>query len=131
MESHEIESPKLRQAMNEIEMILEKHDIAGMIVLHTPGHSVFRVKIDPSYSVARLVSNGIRLKTNPKDDPKTKEQQLGDTANMFTLLAETTSMVAMQLIEVSRNVDHYLGAVHEAPLLGAGLRLINPGPHDN
>ena len=49
-------SDKLKEAMAEINGVLIKHDIAGVVVLHEPGFSEFRVRVDPSWSVARFES---------------------------------------------------------------------------
>jgi hypothetical protein len=62
-------SPKLRTAMEEIKAVIKKHDIAGVVVLHTPGYGEHFIKIDPSYSCAKIVTNlkgesGISVKSN-------------------------------------------------------------------
>ena len=41
-------SPKLKRVLAEIKAILDKEDIAGSIVLHTPGFGEFLLKIDTS-----------------------------------------------------------------------------------
>ena len=54
-------SPKLKISISEIKAILEKHDIAGSIVLHTPGNSEYLMHINPTYSCAKLQDGGIRM----------------------------------------------------------------------
>ena len=45
---------KLKQAAEEIKEILRKHDIAGAIGLHTPGHGEFFLHVHTSYSCAYM-----------------------------------------------------------------------------
>lgn len=71
--SNRIQSPKLKQAMEQIKQILQAHDIAAVVVLHTPEHSEFLMKIDPSYSVAKLVKEGLHIKTDPAEDVTVKK----------------------------------------------------------
>lgn len=112
-------SLKLEKAMEEINDILRAHDIAGVVVLHTPGYAKYAVWIEPSYSIARMEDNGVRVKTDPKEDYNTKKKKLEDTANMFSMLAETIGRVAMDMMEVSESVDRHLGANHSVfPKLG-------------
>lgn len=47
-------SPKLKKAMEDIKKILHENDIAGFVVLHTPGFSEYLNRVDPSYSCAKL-----------------------------------------------------------------------------
>lgn len=87
--------------MAEINEILKKYDIAGVITLHTPGHSEYLLKLDPSYSCATLTSDGIRLKaTEAMYGKKKRDQMLDDTANMVVCLAESTGRLAMNLIDL-------------------------------
>lgn len=55
-------SPKLKKAMEEIKRILKDHDIAASVVLHTPGHSEYYLRINPSYSCATLNKGELRVK---------------------------------------------------------------------
>lgn len=47
-------SPKLRKAMEEIKDVLKKHDIAGFIAIHTPGHVEYSHNLMPSYSACNI-----------------------------------------------------------------------------
>lgn len=65
-------SPKLKNAMEEIKLIIDKYDIAACVVLHTPGFSEFLNKIDPSYSCAKIKllpdgTEGVHFKANAKE----------------------------------------------------------------
>lgn len=75
--------------MEEIKTILDKYDIAGMVVIHTPGFSENLLQIDPSYSCARILPGGIGLHFKNTDRPAAQRKTLAqDTANMFSLLAD-------------------------------------------
>lgn len=97
-------SPKLKKAMEDIKSILKKYDIAGSIVLHTPGFSEYLNHIDTSYSCAKMENGGIRIRS--KGRPK---QHLADTVNMITHFSETSGMVAMQYFQIkdmlSKHID--------------------------
>ena len=88
-------SPKLKKAMEEIKSILKKYDIAGSIVLHTPGFSEYINHIDTSYSCAKFENGGIRVKSKGRS-----KQDLSDTVNMVTHFGEVNGMVAMQYLEL-------------------------------
>lgn len=47
-------SPKLKKAMAEIKEIMDKHDINGSIILHSPGFGEHFMKVDASYSCAKI-----------------------------------------------------------------------------
>lgn len=61
-------SSKLKEAMAEIKAILTKHDIAGHVLLQEPGFSEYLMAIEPSWSVLRVVNNGIRIRSKLQDD---------------------------------------------------------------
>ena len=112
-------SPKLKKAMTEINEILVKHDIAGIVVLHTPGNSEYLLRIDPSYSCAKVSEGRLRIRAKKEDfkgTPKEKElsrnKMLADTSNMFKLLTETSGTVVYPLFEVSEKLDELLKAEH-------------------
>lgn len=78
-------SPKLKTAMEEIKAILQKHDIAGYVVIHTPGFSEYLNHLDTSYSCAKAESGGISVRINTNEVGKLKAKQLAeDTYNMIT-----------------------------------------------
>lgn len=110
-------SPKLKKVMEEIKAILEREDLAAVVVLHTPGFSEYVFKIDPSYSCASLMPNGEGIRVNSKQ-LKTKAEKimkLRDTSNMLHLMGETTGQMAMNLIQVSKVVDRKLDSDHYGP----------------
>lgn len=106
-------SPKLKTAMERIKAILKEYDIAGSIVLHTPPFSEYLLKIDPSYSCAKLDGDNIRVVAKLQDDfGGDKEawlKKMTDTINMITHLADTsahTSLGMYKLLEViKKTVD--------------------------
>lgn len=109
-------SPKLKKAAKEIQSIIDKYDIAAIVVLHTPGHSEYLMKIDPSYSCAKIMPGGAGLRVTTKGLPRSKKERVAaDTSNMMHLLAETTGMLAMNIIEASKVVDRVTGSDHFGP----------------
>lgn len=109
-------SPKLKIALAEIKEVLDRHDIAGMIVLHTPGFSEYLLKLNASYSGAVLDQSGnlrVRIKTEDFDGDKGKRDQvLKDTVNLFHHLSNTSGNLSIKLLEISEDLDKHTGAEH-------------------
>jgi hypothetical protein len=61
-------SPKLKEAMAEIKAVLKKHDIAAHVLLHEPGYSEYLNAIEPSWSLIRIVDDGIRVRSKLLED---------------------------------------------------------------
>lgn len=98
--------------MEEIKAVLNKHDIAGLIVLHTPGNGEFVLKLNPSYSALKMeqaldkdgnLVQGIRLKVDDKEypDPQTRKKALSNTLNMVEILCNLSVAEADKLISMS------------------------------
>lgn len=105
-------SPKLKRVMEDIKAILKEEDIAGTVVLHTPGFSEFLLKIDPSYSCAFIEREAFRIKSTHLKSKKEKKQKLTDTANMLNHLSEVNGRLAMNLIDASEFIDNKLNSNH-------------------
>lgn len=90
-------SPKLKKAMELIKDILKDNDIAGIVVLHTPGHSEFLMGLETSYSCAKFEGDTLRVKAKLADFNGDKEAwalKMATTSNMLSLLSETTHFIA-------------------------------------
>jgi len=108
-------SPKLKKAMEEIKLVLAKYDIAGFVVIHTPGNSEYFIKIDPTYSCAKFEGDMVRIKAKLSEYGGNKElwtEKVSDTANMFSLISETAGKTIIGLIEVSEKLDQIVDAEH-------------------
>lgn len=108
-------SPKLKKAMEEIKTILKRHDIAGMVVLHTPGHSEYLNHISPTYSCAKQEGDMIRFRAKKEDfhnNAELRDQCIADTSNMFSLISEVGSQNILGLLNVSEKFDKIINAEH-------------------
>jgi hypothetical protein len=115
-------SPKLKNAMSEIKQILEKHDIAGLVVLHTEGggsqgFAEYLLRIDPSYSVAKFERpDFVRFRAKLKEDfngnKRLMEHKLAATANMLNILSVKGGELSMGLIDLSERFDKITDAEH-------------------
>lgn len=107
-------SPKLKKAMEDIKAVLNKYDIAAMVVLHTPGHSEYLMRIDPTYSCAKTDGDSIRIKAKIKDFPDKKawEERVSNTSNMLSLLGEVGGRTSINIMEVSKQLDKIVDAEH-------------------
>lgn len=101
--------------MEEVKQVLQKHNIAGVVVLHTPGFSEYLYHLTPTYSCASIASNGNMVFKGAKkhyDDEADRHNKLKDTANMLTLLAEPLALCATNIIDASESFDKAFGAEH-------------------
>lgn len=108
-------SPKLKKAMEEIKAVIKKHDIAGMVVLHTPGHSEYFIALSPSYSCAKVEHGQVRVKAKLTDfggDKKEWTLKVTDTSNMLNLIGEVAGRTALTIMELSKQVDKAVNAEH-------------------
>ena len=107
-------SPKLKKAMQEINKILEDNDIAGVIVLHTPLHSEYLAKLNPSYSCAKFEGGNLRIKALKSEYPTLEawQEKVRATSNMFHMLSGSTAKLSLNLIEASTMLDKVTQADH-------------------
>ena len=109
-------SPKLKKAMEEIKEILHKHDIAGVVAIHTEGHAEYLNHITPSYSCANIDElNGkfeLRAKKAHFSNDAERLNKLRATANMLSLLSDVTARNAMSLMQASAAADSLFNAEH-------------------
>jgi hypothetical protein len=108
-------SPKLKKAMQEIKDILSKHDIAGIVVIHTPGHTEFLNKLNPTYSCCKINGDQIRVKAKLEDfngNKQARNKVISDTANMLHSISMVTGKMLMPLIDLSQQVDKIIDASH-------------------
>lgn len=108
-------SPKLKEAMEEIKEILNKHDIAASVILHEVGFSEFLFKIDPSYSCCFFEGNMLRVKAKAVDyagGATERNQKIADTSNMLHHLVETGNHVRETMAELSKKIDDLCETEH-------------------
>lgn len=99
--------------MAEVKAVLDKYDIAGVAVLHTPGHTEYLMKIDPSYSCAKIQGQELRFKTKGlKLSKASKRKMIADTSNMMHGLSHTTGHLSLNLMSGSDKLDRIAGTSH-------------------
>jgi len=106
--------PKLKKAMQEIKTILDNYDIAGAVVLHSPGHGEHLIKINPSYSCAFFDhapgAEGIRVRARLADyngDAKKLHQAQEDTVNMFDIMSHLVGKHALYTIDIMKMLEKH------------------------
>lgn len=109
-------SPKLKIAMEEIKAILHKHDIAGFVTLHTPGHTEFLMELQPSYSCCRVQGDQIRVRAKLIEDfAGNKEiwhRKVNDTSDMLHGICDTSGRIIIQIMNLSDILDKKVDADH-------------------
>ena len=114
-------SPKLKRVMDEIKAILVKEDIAGAIVLHTPGFTEYLVHIEPSYSCAKWVGEAVQVKGKAEHyggDTEKRDKAVADTANMIHHFAAIPGKISLAMMDLEDHMtnkfgpfDHYGGGL--------------------
>lgn len=104
-------SPKLKIAMDEIKSVLKKHDIAGFVVIHTPGFSEYLNEISPSYSCAKIEATQLRFKVKAAEvgGPEKAKQIATDTLNMITHFATIGGKNIMMYMDAEKMLKERLG----------------------
>ena len=89
--------------MEEIKAILTKHDIAGFVILHTPGFSEYVNQVTPGYSCAVPHPGGLSFKLNSSEVSNEAFRHIANaTFNMITAFAEVTAMHALLYMDAER-----------------------------
>lgn len=108
---------KLLRARAEIQEILNRYDIAGLVVLHAAPHSAEVINhLEPSYSVMKVAKDGkVTIRSKLEDYNGDREAQRFDvaaTANMASTLYELGARCAIQIGSLSEIIDRETGAGH-------------------
>lgn len=100
--------------MDEIKAILKKNDIAGFVVIHTPGHVEFLNKINPSYSCANLQDGRLDMKSKKENYKNQSEQMqhLKNTSDMLYGMSKQIGIHAMLYLDASQKLDKHLNVDH-------------------
>lgn len=105
-------SPKLKMAMEEVKSVLKKHDIAGFVLLHTPGSVEYLNHINPSYSCAFMKDGQFRARLKMAELPggKAQAQKLAeDTFNMATLMTDVLVLHVSSYIDFQKMLKEHWG----------------------
>jgi hypothetical protein len=108
-------SPKLKAAMDDIKDVLKRYDIAGFVVIHTPGFYEYLNYLTPSYSCAKLENGEFRVRLKEAELPggsKQAEQMAADTFNMVTLLTDTIAQHAAGYMEFQSMLQEHWNGSH-------------------
>lgn len=108
---------KLLRARAEMEEILKRYDIAGLIVLHAaPTSSEFVMHLEPTYSVMKVEKDGrVRIESKLEHyngDKEAKRYDLAATANMASSLFELGARCSLQIGQLSELIDRESGTEH-------------------
>ena len=110
-------SPKLHKAMEELNAVLKKHDIAGFIAIHTPGYVEYSHNLMPSYSACNIdnTTGRVVIKGKLEHYLGNKEEQhykLSATCNMLHMIAEATMEQGLNIAILSQHADELFGSEH-------------------
>jgi hypothetical protein len=113
-------NPTLEMAAMEIKAILERYDIAGIVLMHVPGFIKYVMHIDATFSVVSVNAvNQLKI-TPPIEDPLNPEpakKKIADTVNMLANLRVYTGKLSMTLTqaEIATRQQFGINAPKPAP----------------
>lgn len=121
--------PKLKMASDDIKKILEKYDVAGVVILHTPTHTEFLMKVDTTYSLAWLDSQrkfkvkepeaptSLLARTDAEEEAwqKQRAEAIFKTLNMMVNLQIVTTNVMVALMQAQQYIRHFFGIKQPPP----------------
>ena len=105
-------NPKLEMAAAEIKEILARYDVAGLVLLHTPGHIKYAMNLTPSYSAVGINDVGKLRITPPIEDPAMPElskKKIADTVNMLGNLRIYLGKLTMTLTQAEIATREHFG----------------------
>jgi hypothetical protein len=117
-------SPKLKMAMQEIQEILNKNNIAGFVVLHTAaledgnkqveGFSEYLLQIDkPFYSALELKPNGtgyiVKGKSSHYGSKEDRDFAMAATQNMLTHISQVAGRLVLTVMQLETQVNNAYG----------------------
>jgi hypothetical protein len=109
------------QAHAEIEAILQKYDLAGLVILSTQERANYNVHLSPSWSC--ITFEGQRLRFNTLDKPPEQRPQFALASTGLVMgLIDTTRHCHGQLEGVARMLGQHLQISH--------ISRLDP-PHEN
>lgn len=121
--AYSIDAPdqqRLKIARAEIEAVLKKHDIAGVVVLHTPGMTEFFYDIRPSYSCCWIAGQDFRIRSKLAEfdgDAEAQRHDQGATANMLAGLAQDLAQAGIMFLSVAQVADRAFDVTHTDAVL--------------
>lgn len=106
------ENPRLKQAIQEIEKLAKRLDIAVFAVVHSPGASEYTMQINPSFSCAKEDDGSIdfnaRVQEDFDGDVVRYKKTVEDTYEMLTLLAEGGGRGVVSLYQAQTVVKEHI-----------------------
>lgn len=107
--------PKLVAAIQEIQAILNKYDIAGIVHVASQTHTHYMYGLSPSWSAAKLERGeseiGIRVRAKLADFPnieaqkKCLEETVGMIAGFRTVAANTAEQMETVLMKIAQHIQ--------------------------
>lgn len=110
-------SPKLKAAMEQIKAILKENDIAGFVVLHTPGFSEYLNHFMTSYSCAFLQDGQFRVRLKTAEVGKEKAKELAEgTWNMVNIMTDIIALHAKGYMDFEDMLKKHWGGESDSGL---------------
>lgn len=106
--------PKLKEVMKEIQAVLAKHDVAGLVILSSPKHLEYLLQLEASWTCMRLeVPLAIRFRSLAKDFPSKADQKRCTEESLGTVigLADVALNLSQQLSRIAVHIGKHFGSV--------------------
>jgi hypothetical protein len=110
---------KLAAAQAEIADVFARHDVAGLVIIHTPGLGRFQNFLSPSWSCAVSEVNekgegGLRFRTSiAANGVEGRNHKLKSTANMLQSICDMLDGLRRMLELPRQHINKHVGATHD------------------
>lgn len=106
--------PKLKEAAEEIKVILRKYDCNASMLLVSPSHCEYLFHIDSSWSVMKYENQGIRFRSKKEDFASKAEQNYAteSTVHFITSSLQFGGLVQKNMNELLAGLRKYMQIVH-------------------
>lgn len=97
---------------------MQEYDVSGVVVLHTPEATGSAIKIDPSWSCAKMNGDVIKIRAKLEDfkgDEFARKKKLDDTVMMFTKLIDEFVLITYPYHEVLEELKPRLEELYLKP----------------
>lgn len=111
-------SPKLKKAAQEIQKILTENDIAGVVILQTPGFGEYVLNLSTTYSCIKIdhqtgeIRARARLQEDFNGNKKQWNETVQNTSNMLEIINKVGNPLLNAISELSFKVDMAANAEH-------------------
>ena len=107
-------SPKLKKVAKEINRILKKHDVPGVVILHDQHFSEYIFKLESNNNAVISHQGVVRIKTTERGWSKAeKKKRLQNTTNMLVHFQDNLTEKLMWVSQLKGGVEKHVEIINK------------------